>query len=67
MYLFSFVQGYVLSLRGHGGVINRTIALSAAKGIVEFHDATLLVENGGHINLTQKWAESLLTRMNMVR
>jgi len=30
-------------------------------------DANLLVENGGHIDLTKHWAKNLLTRMNFVK
>lgn len=62
-----YSQSYIRSLRNHGGIINRTIVQSAAKGIVEFHDKTLLKQNGGHIEFSRKWTESILHRMNMVR
>ena len=40
-----------------------SIVIAAAEGIVTAHDRTLLVQYGGHINLTHNWALSLLSRM----
>ena len=41
--------------------------MAAAEGIVKASDRTLFVENGGHIQLTQAWAYSLLKRMGFVQ
>ena len=54
------VQNYLQSLRKAGAPIN------AAEGIVKAVDSSLLLENGGHIALTQSWAYSLM-RMGYVK
>lgn len=45
------VQKYVSVLRNNGAVINTQIAIAAAKGIVTGTDRTMLVENGGSIDI----------------
>ena len=40
---------------------------AAAKGIVMSVDHTLLVENGGHIQLMNTWEQSLMVRMGLVK
>ena len=41
--------------------------MGTARGVVISHDANLLVENGGYINITKDWAQRLLQRMNLVK
>ena len=38
------------------------IVMAAAVGIVSSRDATKLSSNGGYVNITKIWAESLLKR-----
>ena len=38
-----------------GGSIGPSIVITAAEWIVTAHDRTLLVQYGGHINLTRDW------------
>ena len=57
------VQAYVRALRDAGGSIGSSIVIADAEGIVTAHDRTLLVQYGGHINLTRDWSLSLLSRM----
>ena len=45
------VQKYVSVLRNNGAVINTQIVIAAAKGIVTGTDRTMLVENGGSIDI----------------
>ena len=52
------VQQYIRKLRSAGGIVNKTVVLSAAQGIVTAFDKTLLAEYGGHINITPHWAAS---------
>ena len=59
------VQAYVRAVRHAGGSIGSSIVIAAAEGIVTVHDRTLLVQYGGHINLTRDWALSLLSRMRI--
>ncbi|CAC5362591.1 unnamed protein product [Mytilus coruscus] len=65
--LDSKVQKYIDVLRDHGAVINTQIVIAAAKGITIGTDKTLLVENGGSIEITKNWTKSLLLRMNFVK
>ena len=60
------VQQYVQALRT-AGVVNTTIVMAAAMGIVSARDPTKLTSHGGHINITKTWAKSLLGRMGYVK
>ena len=61
------VQEYIKALRNNGGIVNKTIVICAAIGIVEHHDINLLKENGGPIEISKSFAESLLRRMHYVK
>ena len=50
-----------------GGVVNTSIAIAAATGIVRRHDSNLLAVNGGHIVITKHWAQYLMERMGYVK
>ena len=43
------VQAYLRMLKDSGGVINTSIAIAAANGIVQKKDSNLLAANGEHI------------------
>ena len=60
------VQDYINALREAGGVVNTAIVMAAAEGI-SAKDRSLLLQNGGHIEITQSWAKSLLLRMGYFR
>ena len=49
--------------------MNTAIVLGAARGIILKLNRTMLVENGGHVDLTltKAWAKGLLGRMDGVR
>ena len=61
------VQKYIRALRAAGTAISVPLVLAAAQGIIDAKDRTLLVENGGSINLTRSWGNSLMQRMGFVR
>ena len=61
------VQNYIRKLRLAGGIVNRSIVIAAATGIVEHNNPALLTNHGGTIELTKKWADSILLRMNLVK
>ena len=51
---------YIKSLHIAGGIVNRSIVIAAARGIVSHRNPGLLKEHGGSIDLGRKWAESFL-------
>ena len=61
------VQAYLILLHEAGGVVNTSIAIAAAMGIVRRHDSNLLAVNSGHIMLTKHWGQYLLQRMGYVK
>ena len=61
------VQAYIGKLRAAGTPVNRSIVIAAAKGMVMYHCPSLLPEHGGNLELGRKWAESLMSRMGLVR
>ena len=61
------VQEYITALRAAGGVVNTSICMAAAEGIVISHDQGLLVKHGGYILITKSWARSILTSMGYVK
>uniref|UniRef100_A0A1X7V738 Uncharacterized protein n=1 Tax=Amphimedon queenslandica TaxID=400682 RepID=A0A1X7V738_AMPQE len=61
------VQEYLLFLRERGAVVNTSIVVGCAEGIVRNTDSNLLASNGGHILITKYWAKRLLVRMGFVK
>ena len=61
------VQMYLKKVREGGGVILARIAMATARGIVLTCDRSLLVEFGGHVELSKHWAYSLLHHMKFVQ
>ena len=61
------VQDYINALRKVGGVVNTTIAMAAANGIIAARNPALLVQHGGHLEITKAWAKSLFQRMGYVK
>ena len=41
--------------------------MTVGKGMVRAHDRTMIVQHGGHIQITKAWAMSLLQRMRFVK
>ena len=61
------VQDYITAMRMVGGVVNTTIVMAAAEGIVSARDPSKLRSHGGHIHFTKAWAKSLLKRAGYVK
>jgi len=61
------VQSYLLDLRCNGAVINSSITIAVAQGIVTNYDSNMLFDNGGHVILTKSWAKYLLRRLGFVK
>ncbi len=65
--LDSKVKNYIMALRRAGTPIGSSIVMAVGEGMVRAHDRTLLVQYGGHIQITKAWALSLLKRMGCAR
>ena len=61
------IQHYIKNLRMSGGIVNRSVAQAAARGIVTARKPSLLKENGGSLDLGRGWVESFLRRMGYVK
>ena len=61
------VQKYLRALRDNGGSVSVDIVIAAAKGIVMKTNKHILVEYGGHVNLSKNWAKALIKRMGFVK
>ena len=49
------VKFFIKASCAGGTVVNIEIVMGTATGVVISHDANLLAENGGHINITNEW------------
>jgi hypothetical protein len=61
------VQIYLRKVREGGGAVSARIALAAARGILLKCNPSLLVQNGGPVDLNKFWAHSLMKRMKFVQ
>ena len=61
------VQQYDRTLRQAGTPVGTAVIIASAKGIVMSVYCTLLGQNGGHIQLTKAWTQSLMHRMGLVK
>ena len=51
----------------NGAIVKTAIAIAAGTGVIHTRDKSLLLDNGGSIELTKNWAKSLLYRMGFVK
>ena len=65
--LIGEVAEYISSLRLFGGILNSSILIAAAKGIIAHRNPNLLKDYNGSLELRKKWAESLLIQMGSVK
>ena len=61
------VQEYILSICLAGSIVNTSVAIAAAKGLLLAKNRCLLPEYGGNLELKKSWARSLLIRMGFVK
>ena len=62
------VQEFIESLRKVGGVVNTSIVMAAAEGIVAAKSPSSLAKHGGHLDtISRGWVRSLFTRMHYVK
>ena len=66
-HLDGVVQEYISALCKAGGIVNTSLVLGAAEGIVTAKNPGLLAKHGGHIELTKSWAKSLFQQMGYVK
>ena len=48
-------------------MVNTTITLTAATGIILAKDASLLSQNRGELNLSKEWAQRMMRRVGFVK
>ena len=65
--LDDLVKEWIENLRILGGIMNTTVVMAGAQGIILSRDATKLQLHGGHINITKSWARSLLISMGFFK
>lgn len=58
---------YIRSLREAGGIVNCSIVIAAAKGILTLKNPGLMKEHGCPICLNSSWAELFLCRLGFVK
>ena len=61
------VKCFIKASRELGAAVSTELVMATARGVVICHDANLLAENGGYIDITKDWAKRILQRMNMVK
>ena len=54
------VKSFIQVIREKGTIVNSHTVIATARGVVISHDANLLLENGGYIEITKSWAQRLL-------
>ena len=60
-------KSFVKVQRDKGTVVNTETVMATARGVVVSHDANLLAENSGHIDISKSLATCFLERLNMVK
>ena len=61
------VKLFIKASHAEGTVVNTETVMGTARGVVISHDANLLAENGGYINITKEWAQRVLQQMGLVK
>ena len=61
------VQTIIRAMRDSGAVVNTSIAIATAMGVLRKRDKSLLKEEGGPLELSKNWAKSVLHRMGFVK
>ena len=61
------LKAYITALRAGGGVVNSSIVISAATGILMEKSPSSLEYNGGHLFLKKGWAKCFPKQMNFVK
>ena len=64
---YELVQEYIKGLRKAGSVVNTSLVVAAAEGLLLCRNRSLLVQFGGSIKLNKPWAKSLLIKMGFVK
>ena len=65
--LIKKVKDITIGTRAAGGVINRKQILNTAKGVIRANDPNALEEYGGTLNLTDRWARHVLTKIEWTK
>ena len=66
-YLDRQLWAYVAEIRQMGLVVNTSVLIAAAKGLVLHHNRNWLRENGGHLELLTHWAKGRLRKLGFLK
>ena len=58
---------FLNALCTNGAVINTAVVMATADGIIQNHDSSSLVKNGGSIVIIKHWASSIMTWIKYVK
>ena len=58
---------YLNAMRSRGAVVNRSVVVSVANGVVASEGDYILACNGGHIEITRYWVKNLLGQMGFMK
>lgn len=61
------VQSLVCQIRLKGGVVNSSVVIAIARGVILYENRSLLQEYGGHITFSVDWVKSVLNCMGYVK
>ena len=64
--LMQNVVELVSALRVKGAPVSSSLICSVAKGVIVANDRSLLLENGGHIDLNIDWSRQVLYRLDTI-
>ena len=53
------VKSFIKVTGEKGAIVNSHSVMATARDVVISHDANLLLENGGYIEITKSWAQRL--------
>ena len=61
------VKSYVIAMRSRGAVVNTSVVVGVASGVVASEGDRYLAGTGGHVEINKYWAKNFLHRMEFVK
>ena len=61
------IKEIIVGIRLAGAAISQKMVIAIGTGVIKANNASLLLEFGGSITLTENWARGVLKNMNWVK